>query len=125
MNRKNLKRNLKQLKGKNGRNAHETGVFDCPATPALTPPASLCDDWKSVVRAGLLDSRIIVDVGVKNEEEVKIKIESQKKSQNQSQRQQQNRGNPPVLSLTGLARFSTPFPEGWTLWGPLFINLRR
>ena len=101
---KNVERRLKQSQVKGVRNAHKLWTFGCPATPALTPPVSLCDDWKSVVRAGFFDSRIQVSVSMKNEEE-KIKGE------------RQHRGKPPVGSLTGLAGFSTPFPEGLTLSG--------
>jgi hypothetical protein len=54
-------------------------------------------------------------------EEVKIKDEVKVESQNKSQKK--NRGKPPVVSLTGLAGFSTPFPEGLSPSGPFIFQL--
>jgi hypothetical protein len=91
----NCERNHKQVMEETSPNARESMRFGFPATPALTPPVSLCDDWNTRVRAGLLDSRTTNNAG---ERDVKKKEE--------------HRGKPPLVSLTGRAGFSTPFPEG-------------
>jgi len=102
----NGKRSGKQLTVKITGNARERVGFGCPATPAPTPPVSLCEYRKAVVGAGLLYSRIQVGAGVKMKIRIKNKVESQKQSQNK------HREKPPVVSLKGLAGFFTLFPEG-------------
>ncbi len=110
---KNLTQRLNQSQSEKCGNAREMLSFGCSATPAPTPPVSRSDSRKSGVGAGFLDSRIIVGVGVKYEEEVKTKGE------------RQHRGKPPDLSLGQVldAGFSTPFPEGRTPFvGPVFFR---
>ena len=104
----NGKRSGKQLTVKITGNARERVGFGCPATPAPTPPVSLCEYRKAVVGAGLLYSRIQVGAGVKMKISIKNKVESQKQSQSQNK----HREKPPVVSLKGLAGFFTLFPEG-------------
>ena len=107
----NCKRNHKPVMAKIHGNARAYKEFGCPATPALTPPVSLCDDWNTGVRAGLLNNQT-VGAGVRMEE-VKIKTKDEL----------QHRGNPPLVSLAGRAGFSTPFPEGMSPLGPfIFLN---
>ena len=101
MNKKNLKQDLKQLKGKIHGNARAYKEFGCPATPAPTPTVSVTDDCNTGVGAGLLNNQ--VGAGVRSKE-VKIKDE------------RQHRGKPPEC-----AGFSTPFPEGLSPSGPLFL----
>ena len=107
---------VKRIYPKTGENARERGMFRCPPTPAPTPPVSLCEYRKSVVGAGLSDSRTTVGAGVKKIR-IKNKVESQKQSQNK------NRENPPVVSLVGLAGFFTLFPVGMSPSGSLIFNL--
>jgi hypothetical protein len=108
MNPETFNQDLNRIKaGKTG-NARERVGFGCPATPAPTPPVSLCEYRKAVVGAGLLYSRIQVGAGVKKKISIKNKVESQK----QSQSQKKHREKPPVVSLKGLAGFFTLFPEG-------------
>ncbi len=108
MNPKNLKQDLKQLKAKIHGNARAYKEFGCPATPAPTPTVSVSDDCNTGVGAGLLNSQTVgAGVGV---EEVKMKDELQ------------HRGKPPLVSLTGQAGFSTPFPEGLTPSGSFIFK---
>ena len=115
MNRatKNLTQRLTQTQPKIKRNAHERGEFCCSATPAPTPPVSLCEYWNTGVGAGIYNNQTVVGAGVGSEE---VKIKGERK----------HRGKPPELSLSGQAGFSTPFPEGMSPSGPLFlITLNR
>jgi|GEM_PF-5721462 len=97
---KNLSRDLSQTQPKNGGNARAGMEFGCSATPAPTPPVSLCEYWNTGVGAGIYNNQTVVGAGVGSEEEVKIKDE------------RKHRGKPPELSLSGQAGVSTPFPEG-------------
>ena len=112
MNRgpKNFQQRVKQVYMKRGENAREGMEFGCSATPAPTPPVSLCEYWNTVVGAGLYNNQVVgAGVGV---EEVKIKDV------------RQHLGKPPFVSLTGRAGFSKPFPEGVSPSGPfIFKNL--
>src|SRR5579872_1635310 len=112
MNLENFNRSFNLIKAKIHGNARAYKEFGCPATPALTPPVSLCDDWKAGVRAGLLNNQT-VGAGVRMEE-VKIKTKGVNKHQ--------HRGKPPLVSLSGRAGFSTPFPEGSTPLGSFIFQ---
>ena len=101
---KNLSRDLSQTQLKNKGNARAGMEFGCSATPAPTPPVSLCEYWNTGVGAGLYNNQTVVGAGVGSEEEVKIKGE------------RKHRGKPPEV-----AGFSTPFPEGMSPSGPLFL----
>ena len=98
---KNLSRGLNQTQPEIGGNARAYKEFGCPATPAPTPPGSVMMTRKAGVGAGISNNQVGAGAGVKIEE-VKTKGE------------RQHRGKPPVVSLTGRAGFSTPFPEGMT-----------
>ncbi len=107
---KNLSRKLNQTQVKINGNARAYKEFGCPATSAPTPPVSVSDDWKAGVGADLLNNQTVgAGVGV---EEVKIKIKDEL----------QHRGNPPLVSLTGRAGFSTPFPGGMTPSGSFIFK---
>ena len=113
MNPEIFNQTFNRIKAGKTRNARERGMFRCPPTPAPTPPVSLCEYRKSVVGAGLSDSKTTVGAGVKKIR-IKNKVESQNQSQSQNKHQQQNkhREKPPLVSLMGLAGFFTLFPEG-------------
>ncbi len=116
MNRttKNLTRRLTQTQPKIKRNAHERGEFCCSATPAPTPPVSLCEYWNTGVGAGIYNNKISMGVGVRIEEVEEEKTKGERK----------HRGKPPELSLSGQAGFSTPFPEGMSPLGSfIFLTL--
>ena len=115
MNRttKNLTQRLTQTQPKIKRNAHERGEFCCSATPAPTPPVSLCEYWNTGVGAGIYNNKISVGVGVRIEEE-----------EEKTKGERKHRGKPPELSLSGQAGFSTPFPEGMSPLGSfIFLTL--
>ncbi len=101
-----LMQDLKQLLVKNARNTRAYKEFGCPATPAPTPPGTDRSTRKAGVGAGFLNNQVGAGAGVKMEE---VK----------SKGVRQHRGKPPVMSLTGRAGFSTPFPEGMTPSGSL------
>ena len=109
MNRENLMQGLKLLKAKIHGNARENMELGCSATPAPTPTVSVSDDCNTGVGAGLYNNQVGAGAGVKIEE-VKMKDELQ------------HRGKPPVVSLTGRAGFSTPFPEGVPFGDDYFLN---
>ncbi len=123
---KNLSQRLNQTQPQIKGNARAYKEFGCSSTPAPTPPGTDRYTRKAGVGAGLYNNQI-VGAGVRMEEvkikdEVKVKGESQNQSQKQSQKK--HRGKPPVVSVTGLAGFSTPFPEGLSPLGPVyFLNL--
>jgi hypothetical protein len=67
------------------------------------------------VGAGIYNNKISVGVGVRIEEE-----EEEEKTKGE----RKHRGNPPELSLSGQAGFSTPFPEGMSPLGSfIFLTL--
>ena len=103
MNQKNLKQDLKQLKGKIHGNARAYKEFGCPATPAPTPTVSVTDDCNTGVGAGLYNNQ--VGAGVRSEE---VKIKDERK----------HRGKPPEV-----AGFSTPFPEGMSPSGSFILKI--
>src|SRR5579885_1608291 len=92
-------RTFNRIKAEKARNARAYKEFGCPATPAPTPPGTDRSTRKAGVGAGISNNQVGAGVGG---EDLKIKGE------------RQHRGNPPVMSLTGRAGFSTPFPEGRT-----------
>lgn len=105
MTTRTLKQDLKQLKAEMNENARETEEFGCSSTPAPTPPVSSTDSRNTVVGAGLYNNQVGAGVGVKIEE---VKEEAK------TYGERKHRGKPPLVSLTGRAGFSTPFPEGLT-----------
>ena len=106
-----FKHPLNRIKAEKTGNARVYKEFGCSSTPAPTPPGTDRSTRKAGVGAGILNNQVGAGAGVKMEE-VKSKGE------------RQHRGKPPVMSLTGRAGFSTPFPEGMTPSGS-FINLLR
>jgi len=103
---KNLSRDLSQTQPKNRGNARAVMEFGCSATPAPTPPVSLCEYWNTGVGAGIYNNQTVVGAGVGSEEEVKIKGE------------RKHRGKPPEV-----AGFSTPFPEGMSPSGSFILKI--
>lgn len=108
MKRETLMQDLNRIKVEKTRNARIRGMFCCPSTPAPTPPGSIVMTRNTGVGAGLLDSRSEVGAGVGG-----VRIKTKRNTVE----------NPPVRSLTGPAGFSTPFPEGATLWVGYLSNL--
>lgn len=118
----NHKLSFNLLKAEKCRNARKRRGFACPATPDPTPPGSVMMTRKAVVGSGLLDRLNPKGAGAKNKvikdtDKTKVKVNSNTNTVE----------HPPLdLSLMGqvfCAGFSTPFPEGGTLSGLLFLNL--
>lgn len=109
MRSENLRQDLKQLKDEMDGNARAYKEFGCSSTPAPTPPGSVEMTRKAGVGAGLYNNQTVVGTGVRKEEEKKDEL--------------QHRGKPPVVSLSGRAGFSTPFPEGRTPNGELPLGV--
>jgi hypothetical protein len=129
---KHLQRRLKQSQTKIHGNARERGGFGSLATPAPTLPASLHECWNSIVGAGLSSIRIPISAGVKDKnknQQIQIKNTdtAKVKSKVNGNGNTNTVENPPnnllVMKQVWGAGFSTPFPEGGTLSGPLFFNL--
>ncbi len=125
---KHLKRRLKQSQAKIHGNAHERGRFGSLATPAPTLPASLHECWNSIVGAGLSSIRILISAGVEDKDKnQQIKNTDTAKVKSNVNSNTNTVETPPnnllVMKQVWEAGFSTPFPEGRTLSGPLFFNL--
>ena len=103
-----LMQDLKQLLVKNARNTRAYKEFGCSATPAPTPPGTDRSTRKAGVGAGISNNQVGAGAGVGGED---LKIKGVR----------QHRGKPPVMSLTGRAGFSTPFPEGMSPSGPFIF----
>ncbi len=130
MNQKNFQPEVKLLYPEKAKNARKRRGFACLATPDPTLPASLHDDWNSIVGSGLLDRLTPKSAGVKN---LRRRIKESKNTDKTKDKVKNNGNtntveNPPNLlgmkQVVGVG-FSTPFPEGIPLWGLLFFNLKK
>lgn len=123
---KHLQRRLKQSQTQIHGNARERGGFGSLATPAPTLPASLHECWNSIVGAGLSSIRIPISAGVKDKdkkEQIQIRSKAKVKSNSNTNTVENPPNNLLVMKQVWGAGFSTPFPGGGTLSGPLFFNL--
>ena len=120
----NFNHSFNQLKPEKNKNARKRQGFACLATPDPTLPASLHDGWNSIVGSGLLDRLTPKSAGVKEEElkNLKIKAKGKVKSNGNTNTVENPPNNLLVMKQVLDAGFSTPFPEGGTLLGPLFFN---